>query len=274
MSALPCLETDEELFEWIIQSDRAYFSAGATTVELLGGHFHTMPRFLGVTAAACAQLEDLTAPVHDPDGWISDLESAFSSTGHEYARVYVAEQSSLIARWLRQANYRATVEVAFAGCLKGGFQPPATTGFALRLISTDEDWELKRAIHERASSLPDGKSGDPSSWVAFERDKCGAGYMRPFLLTSSGEAVAAFSVALRSKGLRVKNLIVDPGFRRRGAAKAIIGYCCHLATAAGRDSIGLLAISGGVGERLYNSIGMRKVGRIVEFYRELSPSSD
>lgn len=260
-------------YEAVLDSDRAYFAAGAESIALPGGAIFHMPDFPDITAAGCGHLLDNAGSERDAEGWITRLVEGFASLGRDYARVYLSRPSPRLASALIARGFVANRETAFAAAPLGGFSPPSTSAFALHRITTESDWADKLALHLRAKTSPDGKSGQPADWTAFERRKTEAGYMQPFLILRDGRPVATFSIAVLRDMLRVKNVVVDPGFRNQGAASAAIGFCCALAEEVKLQSIGLLALTGGAGERLYTSRGMSVVGYLDEYYLARDPSA-
>ena len=257
---------DSSIYQAVLGSDRAYFEAGARRITLPGGAIFHMPSFEAVTAGACAHLLDPEAAEYDPDGWIAGLGRAFSSIGRDYMRVYLPRQNSRLGKALEAHDFGVSREIVFAAILDEGFCFPGTSGFKLRRVSLERDWAAKLVIHVNAQFPADGKSGDPHTWVAFERRKAESGYMKPYLVTNDDCAVATFSIARMKEGLRIKNVVVDPRFRRRGAASAVVGFSCQLAARLNLKHVGLLAISGGIGEHLYRRLGLKAMGYIDEYY--------
>lgn len=109
----------------------------------------------------------------------------------------------------------------------------------------------------RVSLGVDGHPVDADSWIALERRKCESGYMRPYFLRHDGSIVGAVCTAPSGSLLRMKNLVVDAEFRRRGIATATAAVFARLARDAGLEAAGCFALEREPGLVVYPRAGYR-----------------
>jgi GNAT superfamily N-acetyltransferase len=139
-------------------------------------------------------------------------------------------------------------------------------------IEGDRAWEAKLALHRAARAGPDGHDTPPEAWVELERRKAEAGAFRPYLLVPGARrapehALGAVAYAPCGRLLRLKNLVVHPDHRRRGVGTAAVALGAQLAKSLGERTLGVFAIAGDIGERLYRRRGLQEIVRQTEWMR-------
>jgi len=267
---------DQTLARELVASDSHYFNAGARCYSVGAADLSHLVGFENL-AAGCVVHRVRTAEIPaDPARWVRRVERAIAGLGGVFSRWYLDESDVELARVLARRGYRARVELGYvldadpsglAG-LAGRRLEPAESLF-LKEIATPAEWAAKLRIHRHSMVGIDGHAVTPQQWVAMERRKCTAGYMRPYLIVR-GEAVAGtVSVAISGSILRMKNLVIAPEHRRRGVATRFSSGLALMAAVMGCEAAGCFAIVGEIGAQVYPGAGYRLAVRQVEWMRAL-----
>ena len=264
-----CRSHPEVIFRSIYDSDKSYFSAGSETIRTECGVLYFVEGYPEVKAGACSFIHFEEGSLQKRRDCIAGMERVFRSIGRTYCRFYTAVYDPDLVRLATGRGYEIVEEVAYFQPALGTDAAGESGRFQIKPIRTEEGWSCKRDIHRECSAPADGKQVPADTWSEFERMKAETGYMEPYLLLRSGEPAAVFSIAPMERGLRIKNIVVRPGCRRIGAATAIVVHAAIKAGERGLDGVGLLAVRGGNGERVYKKMNMIDVGSQYEFCREL-----
>ena len=247
----------------LAQSDFLYFTAGAEVSELPGS---TMSWMKGLTMLAAGCVVHVIDPsqIDDPATWVSQIENEIQRVGASYFRIYLGGQPKALERELRRRGYRMTREIGYAIDAK---MRPQGSAIELMPVIDDKDWELKGAIYRTVPPVPHGGIDHADHMLELERRKCEAGYMTPYLLVVDGDPCGSMSAAKVGGVMRMKNLVVLPNHRRRGAATAAVELTGHLAAGAGLAAGGLYALESGPGSLVYQKLGLRDVVQQFEWMR-------
>jgi hypothetical protein len=254
--------------EWardLLESDRRYFEAGAESISIPGATIAFLRGAEPLAAGCVVHRVDLSGVV-DGDAWVVGMEERLRALHCPCARLYLEAPCPRLEEALARRNYRARVEFGFVRAAVRGAGDPF-----VEVIPADDApaWSQRRTIMERCGRGPDGHRTDADLWVAMERRKCRAGYMRPYVIAVKGDVVGAVCAARCGSILRLKNLFVDPGCRRRGVATAVAERFAGLAAEAGQPAAGCFAIEGEPGMIVYALAGYETVTRQTEWFREL-----
>jgi GNAT superfamily N-acetyltransferase len=269
----------------LIESDRRYFAAGAKLHRIPGGHLATMPGLARYSAGAVVLVDDPGAIVAEPHAWREAAAAVCAKHGARLLRFYTRATEPRLTRALESSGFASAEELAMAASAKrilASGSGVVDAGWTIREVTTPAHWREKRRLHELTPERPDGKPVDAASWVRLERGKVRAGYMSAWLIERDGEACGAFGLSFPAKReraqsptlIRFKNLFVAPQHRAKGAATAALHLIAREVIARGRDThvthdihhmIGCFALPGGHGERVYERVGFRTVGRQIEW---------
>ncbi len=141
-----------------------------------------------------------------------------------------------------------------------------------RPVLSEQDWAAKETIHALASLGSDGYEAAPSQWVSLERRKSAAGHIEFWLYYEDGQPVVTTGVMRCPENIvRAKNFFVRADCRGRGLGSSALGNLLHLFCTTGEKAMILLSVEGSAGQRLYQSVGAKEIGRIYEWSRPLSP---
>lgn len=254
--------TPAELAALVVASDERYFSLGAERRELPGLDLHVHHGFTDVAAGLVA-VGATAAPVTASEV-ATGLRTAVADLGVPALRAYVTKgtpaQRRAVEQGLRSVAEHRGTEVAMAA--PADRIGPPRRPLRLEPITTDADWERKRAVHASDVRAPDGHDVDPDRWVAFERAKADAPSFRPMLLVERGEVVATVALLVSDDLVRLKNVVVAPGRRRQGLATELVRT---VAMAHPSAVLGLMAADGSFGHRAYVAAGVGEVGRVDEW---------
>lgn len=246
-----------------IESDCTYFEMGAEIIRLRGATMSWMPGLAASPAAAVIYRVDLDAVTIDR-GWIDEAEAAMANVGAAMNRIYLDVGQEAADAALRDSGYVAREELVFVD----GVADPSID-LKLRPVVSEADWADKLRFHEMTDETPDGHANRAADWVELERCKCRAG-MEGFLAEFDGEVVGAVGAIWCDGFVRTKNLVIHPGRRRRGFARAILGRIAAMGRQRGISDQCVLAVKGDDGELLYRALGMAMVGSQVEWSKPLT----
>ncbi|MFK8112131.1 MAG: GNAT family N-acetyltransferase [Rubripirellula sp.] len=259
-------EVDRRLSVALIETDRSYFEMAAEMHDLSIGKLVWMPG-LNHLASSCV--------VHriEPDdtarmgiSWLDEVESALRSFEVPRSRLYFDEYPTEFATVLKERGYQHRGEIGFLAPV-GAPSPPS--GFRLCRVRTDDDWKLKRCLHEEAMEGPDGYTNQADHWVEMERRKCANGSMRSYLVRHNDEIVATVGAIVTNKLLRLKNIVVAANMRRRGIGHATVQLLWQLAETQHSCRLGVYGVEHGKGSRMYRRAGLYEVNEQHEWSRIL-----
>ena len=259
--------TRESLIADLLESDVGYFETGATIEQLKGATVAHTPGLENLAAGSVVQRIDPRVIPSDVVGWIEDVERKLLDWGIEHARFYLQEKAPELEAALAEKGYQSRDELVV--------MRPATpiTGnserVSLRLIETQADWQQKQILHKEIEVGPDGHPAPADLWVAMERQKCEAGYMRPYLILADGAVVGAANGAPWKGVLRLKNVAIVPEFRLRGIGSVAVGLLADLSVADGKQAAGAFVFADEPFVKMYTGAGFDVVARQTEWAREL-----
>lgn len=253
--------TEAALEADLIESDRLYFEAGARLETLEGATLSVLPGFETMHPGFVVTRVD-AGRIADADRWVEALEARARVLGAT-PRLYLDRPHAGLERALARGGFAAEDEIGFA------FLRPAPDPGDVRLVevATEAHWDAKRALYAAAPPAPHGERTPAEAWVAFERLKTDAGYMTPYLIQAGGEVCGAVAEAPVGRLSRIKNLVVHPGWRRKGLAMAGVAALARQAAERGFAAVGLFAVAGGAAERLYRKMGWTAITRQTEWTR-------
>jgi ectoine hydroxylase-related dioxygenase (phytanoyl-CoA dioxygenase family) len=280
----PARRRDRALGSDLVASDGHYFEAGAHRYSAGAARISHLPGFEAL-ASGCVVHGVRPGWIRgDVSAWVESVEERIRALGGAFSRWYLDESdaTAALAEVLAQSGYRRRVELGFVRDAPQGADRAPESGndprangraVALRAIDSPHRWAAKLAIHRQSSHGVDGYAVSPEDWLAMERRKCEAGYMRPYLIEVDGEPAGAVNVASSGRILRMKNLVVAPEFQRQRVATRVAVGLARLAAVAGREAVGCFALLGEIGERVYPGAGYRLVVRQVEWVKPLASAS-
>lgn len=247
-----------ELARMLIESDRAYFAAGAECLEFDGGRLRWMPGLQHLAAGCIVEPDGSVAADRFPDA----AREAVGAVGAPLLRLYLPQGHGGDAEWIQQ-GFAPAVELAYAR--RPQPLPGLDPAVAICRLVTPADWAAKETLAAAMDNLPDGKPASAADWTLLERRKSEAGYARFYLAEIDGQPCGTFGLADCRPLLRLKNLAVHPGFRRQGISRAILHFARQLAFDESFEWLGAFALEGGAGSRLYASDGFELVGAQTEW---------
>jgi GNAT superfamily N-acetyltransferase len=262
----------------LVASDSQYFDAGARRYSTGAADLSHLVGFENLGAGCVVHRVREAEIPGEPRRWVRHVEQAITRLGGVQSRWYLDESDVELARVLAELGYRARVELGYV--LDADPRPPRIVSgrplaiaesVALRAITTPAEWTAKLRIHRHAAAGLDGYAVTPEQWVAMERRKCTAGYMRPYLIERGGRVAGAVNVAICGSILRMKNLIITPEHRRQGVATRFAAGLAQMAATMKCDAAGCFAIVGEIGAQVYPGAGYREVIRQVEWVKPLAP---
>jgi ribosomal protein S18 acetylase RimI-like enzyme len=270
MAGLPKLDRGPS--EWprdLLESDRRYFEADAEVIPVPGAVIAVLRGVEALAAGCVVQRVDAGRTAADPEAWLSDVEDRLRALGSPRARLYLDAPNPALEHALARRGYRPRVEFGFAR--EAGARE---NSLAVELVPAEDEsgWAARRDLMRRVGRSPDGHASDPDLWVAMERRKHRAGYMRPYLIRVGGEIVGAVSAAPCGSVLRIKNLAVDPAHRRRGIATAAAAHFARVAEEEGFAACGCFVLEGEPALGVYPGAGYRKITQQTEWVRKLEAS--
>jgi ribosomal protein S18 acetylase RimI-like enzyme len=258
----------DELARELVASDCRYFEAGARIHALGPGEIARLPGFETIAAGCVVQrLRPERLHLAGVPSWIAQVEDRLRALGAALSRWYVVGDAADLSRALAAAGYARRTELGFL--LDAQASRSAVPGLSLRAVETDRHWAAKLRLHRRAAMGPDGHETPPRLWVDLERRKAATGYMRPYLVELEGAVCGAVSASRQGPLLRMKNIVIDPAFRRRGLATAVARGFGSLAAAAGCAAAGCFGVDGDAGARVYRRAGYRVVTEQIEWIKPL-----
>jgi len=248
----------------ILESDAAYFDAGAVLEPVPGGLIARIKGLENLPAACVVHRINPRALPADLDDWVDGVEARLLEHHVRLSRIYLHQAHAPTESVLRARGYRCRAEAAVALV-----SMPGEPSLSLRTIKSEPDWEEKLAYHAPSNHSPDGYLYEPAEWVEMERIKCDAGYMRACFIEKQGEVVGVVSLAVRAGLLRFKNLMVHPDFRGQGIAVATVQSCARHANRLGLDLAGAFTLAEDSENSFYHKAGCQTIGKITEWKKDL-----
>ena len=258
---------DARLGRELVASDCHYFDAGARRYSAGAADLAHLPGFERIAAGVVVHRVRSADIVGEPALWVRRVEHGIARLGGALSRWYLDESDTELARVLAGLGYSARVELGLV-LDADPHRAPSDQRVGLRAITTRAQWAAKLRIHQQSVAGIDDHA-TPEQWVAMERRKCAAGYMRPYLIESAGQVAGVVNVAVCGSILRMKNLVIAPAYRRQGVATSFAAGLAPLAAVMGCAVAGCFAIAGEKGERVYVGAGYRLVTRQVEWMKPL-----
>jgi len=254
----------------LLESDAAYFEAGALVQAIEGAVLARIPGLERLPAAAVVHRVNPAAIASSADGWLNDLEALLRAHGILHARLYLQRGPVEIESALRRGGYAEEREL---GLLRlTGPVPAAAESFprvTLEEITDEAGWAEKRRIHAATATNPDGRPADPADWCGMERSRVRHGYMVPYLIRAGRAACGTVCLADRGPLLRFKNLLIHPDWRRRGYASATVVEILRLAVAR-HAMVGCFGLASGSVLPLYDRAGFLEVAGQTEWTKPLA----
>jgi hypothetical protein len=254
-----------KLCDELLESDAAYFEAGAKLEALSGAMLAWMEEFPSLSVGAVIPRVERDLGGLSPDVWLSHVEEAVRRVGGRATRLYLTVSHPELEAVLRQRGYRAGTELGFLG-LRETEAPPRPLRISLRPVEDERDWAAKSRVHDSWNRAADGHPASGEAWNAMERRKVEAGYMQPYLILEGSAVCGTVAVAQRSGLDRAKNLVLSSDCTGRGIGREAI---MALSEGAARNGglLGAFAISGGTGEAMYRNLGFTCVTNQTEWFR-------
>ncbi len=248
----------------LIADDCAYFRAGAEIETLCGWRIVYIPDLAHMAAGSVVE------PPEGEDACPAEVLDRLRRLGANAVRYYRPRAKADLAD--APAEYERTEERLYFADI------PLSSGIRLNprisiRPARPRDDAAKTALYAEDDARPDGKSARAQDYVALERIKIDAGYMDPFLVEVDGEPAGCFGLSRGRTLYRLKNLFAAPRFRGAGCGPAMVAFAARLARADHVGGLGVLAIAGGAGERLYARSGMKTIGVQTEYFRYLDRRS-
>ncbi|CAM3790149.1 GNAT family N-acetyltransferase [Smaragdicoccus niigatensis] len=145
---------------------------------------------------------------------------------------------------------------------------PERSSIELHEVLTEDQWAIKEAVDAASTEKPDGHHGASQQWIELERRKWVTGDVRFFVADLDGHTCGSVGLMTAGSVYRLKNLLVEPAWRRRGIAYEV---CIALAGLAADEgfALGAFAIAGTAGSRVYRRAGFRRIGSVWELCKEV-----
>jgi len=240
----------------LLNDDRNYFRAGANVEVFDKWRLIHTSGFLDL-AASCV-LEPPPGATDVPTALARRLNTLGVSTIRFYQPASTSKATS------SAVPFETIQEIAYLIETKKSNLELPNADLVVRPLRTDED-DLKVALYESRDGSPDGKPSNPKDYVALERRKIDAGYMQGFIVEDEGVPAACFGLSVTTNLVRMKNLLTSGDMRGRGCGHAIVHFAIEHARQHRKDFVGVFAIEGGGGQRLYERCGLTAVARQTEF---------
>jgi len=255
-----------ELTTDLIESDVAYFEAGAAIEKLPGVTIAHMAGLQSLAAGCVVQRVDTEALEREPKPFIDRIETALRDLGMHSSRIYLEHSPLNVEHALVTRGYRPSVELAIA---LGSDRPLPEESLSFQVVESADDWAVKRRVHEAMSRAPDGHEASTDDWVAMEKRKCEVGYMTPYLVVCDGKVVGAVNAAPWKSVLRMKNLFVQPDCRLRGIGSSIARQFGSLALQEDKAAAGAFVLADAAFVNMYTDAGYQVIAQQTEWCRKL-----
>ena len=251
---------------FLLESDAAYFELAAKHIDLEGARLLVCPEFTDLPAACTVTSVPNRFSNRSTREWMEWTERSIQAHGFSLSRLYLTDRHP-VSRILSESGYRSRAEI---GYVTGSPRPVADSELSIHPLDLESNWLDKQRIHATSRTQPDGYEVSAQRWTEFELAKSRTGKLTAHLVWENSTALATFCTLEHNGYLRLKNLLVDPAHRRRGIGERVIRALEGLATRERLQGVLALAVSGGPGEFLYQSAGMKPIGRVIEWRKHLS----
>jgi GNAT superfamily N-acetyltransferase len=252
-----------EVAALLVESDRRYFAAGSEALAFPGGVLRWIPGLQHVAAGCILEWAGSVAA----DRFAQAALGATTTIGAPLLRFYSSGGSRELASAWEEQGFEPGIELAYA-CRPEPI-PSDMASLRFRPVVTPGDWAVKEALAAAGEDPPDGKHASPGDWTMLERRKSEAGYALFYLAERDGVPCAAFGLSDCGPLLRVKNVAVHPDFRRQGVGRALLAFAQRHALHHGYEWVGVFALEGGDGARLYSGCGFQLVGSQTEWTKRV-----
>lgn len=248
----------------LVATDRLYFSSGAVDARLPGATLSCVPG-LAHLGAGCVIHSVQPEDVVDAPRWLAAAAAAVREQGGCRLRIYVDRPGRDLRAALLEAGLTPREEVAYVA--RAATADPEPEGVALHHIDPDDGagWEEVARVHREGGIGSGVHPAPPDEWTELMRRRCRPGVMDGHLVTLDGEACGSVGTLVADGLLRSKNLLVGKAFRRRAVGRAVLARLSSTAVTLGCTEVGAFAVTGSDGARLYPAVGLRAVGRQVEW---------
>jgi len=253
------------VLEDLLDSDAAYFEAGAVIEQVLGASIVRMEG-LGLLPASCVvqRIEESALP-DDIDGWLRSLETRLAGYDISQSRLYVRKEAPRLETALARNGYRPRDESAV---VLAAAPVDDSEDITLRVIDDEQSWAEKLSLQKSMEITPDGHRSPSELWVDMERRKCDSGFMKPYLIEENGEVVGTTNAALWGSVLRLKNLAVHPDHRLRGIGSDTITLFARIAAESNKLAVGAFVLANEPFAGMYPNRGYETVGKQTEWMKE------
>jgi GNAT superfamily N-acetyltransferase len=255
-----------ELVQELLDSDAKYFQTSARQEELAACNIVHMPG-MQTTAVGCVVLIGRN---HALSKCLESVEQRLEELTCSHARFYQQYPDETLESLFLEKGYQRAEEIAMLHSLNGDqIDLQLFSKVRLQPVKTNADWSQKLRLHRANPSGPDGHEYRAETWVEMEQRKCAAGYMHPFLVRNQDEICGAVNFAPSKSLGRLKNLVIDQDWRRRGIGVHAARLIAARARELGKRAAGCFATVGGNAVNLYKAAGYFPVTRQIEWYRKL-----
>lgn len=259
----------ESLAAALLESDRAYFEAGAELRDVPGA---TVVLLRGMEALAAGSVVHRVRQdeIGEPARWLAMMGREVRAAGCPALRIYLDEDQGALARSLAAAGAFRSIEVGVVRrCAETWTGGALRAGFALEPVRSPAAWRAKLEFHRACPVGPDGHAAPAALWVEMERRRAEAGYLRPWLVRLEGMVCGAFALAGKGPLARLKNLVLHPRFRGRGLARHVVRLAAEAAAADGAEALGCFALEQHHALAMYRALGFTPVVRQYEWVAPL-----
>lgn len=259
----------ESLAAALLESDRAYFEAGAEVRDVPGA---TMALLRGMEslAAACVVHRVRQAEAGEPERWLGMMGREVGAAGCAALRIYLDEATGPLAAALAHTGAMRTVEVGLVRRADAAWTGGASSAaLSIEPVRSADSWRAKLDFHRACPVGPDGHAAPAELWVGMERRRAGAGYLRPWLVRLGGTVCGTFGLAGQGQLARLKNLVLHPAYRGRGLARHVVRLAAEAAAADGAAGVGCFALERHHSLAMYRALGFAPVIRQYEWVAPL-----
>jgi GNAT superfamily N-acetyltransferase len=139
----------------------------------------------------------------------------------------------------------------------------------LEVVTGECQWRHKRDLHAADAVCPDGHAHDPGDWIEMERRRADTGMVQWYLVHCGDRVCGTLGLLHLGELTRLKNVLIHPEWRGKGLAGEAIAWVLANRLGGKGRAVGVFAIGGTPGERLYRSCGMQPRYSQLEWVRSL-----
>ena len=255
------------LSELLLESDRIYFEAAAKVYQFNGYTITVMPGIKQIAASCVIQRLNYETITQSWQQWLREVEKKIHNLGVPFVRIYLTKAQVGLEQELYQQGYRQKVEVGLVtedlslDSKELELMTAIKPNIRLYPITSQFDWQKKLQLHLNCSQSPDGhvNTNNWRDWVEMERQKCDSGVMKSYLVEYKDQICGTVASMDMGDLLRLKNLVINPEWRRLGLAVATTQALKNIAHATNKQRMGCFAVSGDLGEKVYRKAKMQKI---------------